>query len=140
MNWKFEAKRVAAAFGVEGRCKFLDKGAGKRLTKDGADWIRIDQGGEVWEFRFMVIENLTRIDARDNDDLKVMITVDHRGEIVNLWKQGLESRLVKPFVNLGMLTDEIGKALGATVTATERIEWMLEYEARLKPTKHHVSP
>ena len=78
---------------------------------------------------------MTRIDARNLNGLKAMITLDHRGEIVNLWKQGLEPRLVKPFVNLALLTDEIAKAFGATVTATERIEWMMEYEARLKPAK-----
>ena len=87
----------------------------------------------------MYIENLTRIDGRDTSGLKVMLTIDHRGDIVNLWKGRLESRFVKPLVNLDLLTDEIERALGATVTATERLEWTLEYETRLKPAKHKVT-
>jgi len=140
MNWKYEAKRIAAAFGAEGRCVFKDTKAGKQLLGDSEEWIEVAQNGDVWEFCFMYIDHLTRIDIRNRHNLKAMLTLDHRGEIVNLWKHGLESRLVKPLVNLGILTDEIEEALGATVTATERLEWAMDYEARLKPAKHPALP
>lgn len=139
MNWKYEARRVTAAFGVEGQCRFADTESGKKLTRDGYEWIRVVETDGIWEFRFMYIENFMRIDGRSRDNLKVMLTIDHRGQIVNLWKGGLESKLVKPLASLDILTDKIERALGATVTATERLEWMMEYEARLKPAKHPAS-
>jgi hypothetical protein len=129
LNWKHEANRVAAAFGAEGECEFVEFDAGQRLLQ-WRGWSRIYLAGSLYfgalydgEGRlFSVTEGYT-------DAAEIFISWD--GSVNQRpWFYKHNILLARALFHLQLLTPEVEGALNVSVTAHDKLEWTLNYRER----------
>ena len=134
MDWKAEAERVARAFGLEGKCEFY-----RRNKHDESRYFRHLVKPYAITFPHPIGETRLRVTYDPNGrhfDLS-------NGSAWSLMSVGWDVRqyqlpilafynfhIAKALFYLDLLTPEIEDALEVSISAHEKLEWILEFEAR----------
>ncbi len=136
IDWEAEALRVASAFGIEFPCQFLEFDSDQRLLylqgftsriwlrKEGALYLTAlyDQKGRL----FTVSESYA-------DSAEIFIgwdgSVDRRP-----WFYDHNLLIARALFYLDLLTPEVEAALLVSVSAHERLEWLLHSRKVLTPS------
>lgn len=146
MDWEAEARRIAWAFEVKTECKFRQKiksyGEKRILLSCGRNNVAIDENwnlyatykpGGMW-FRMEHSAFLTGVGWVSSGAM--WVSLDWNRKVLDAGPDHEYSELlVRALFRLDLLTQEIETALESSVTAHQKLEWQLEYEARLKATE-----
>ena len=136
MECEVEFERIRRAFDVAGECEILTEGDYISLESKGEKGakLRLHDGAELQAsyslrsrtlgFTLWVNETFTEFELGTN---YVWYSV-----MYNPFPEYDDSslRLVKGLFHLGLLTPEIERGLRVSISAHQKLEWTLEYEAR----------
>jgi len=128
MDWEAEAQRVAAAFGVEAPCQFLEFDSNQRLLYvqgfTSRIWLKHTQTLYLTAF-YAQNGRLFTITQGYGDSAELFIgwdgSVDRRP-----WFYDHNPIIARALFYLDLLTPEAEEALCISVSAHDRLEWMLQ--------------
>lgn len=140
-RWENDAARIGRAFGIQGEFRELPEHPKRfcKIVPDGEkpEWF-FNVKNDLW-LGIIYMKDCRLLQIAENERHRVLIRVHlgwrrtnfHANIIRNIEGcQEAQLILAKGLYYLDFLTPELEASLGITVSAHEKLEWRLEYEAR----------
>lgn len=134
MDWEAEAKRVAAAFGVTSECIWIDLGSKGNKKLVSLDAAECKYGIPISEDAYALIEYSRKWRYFEIFDgyPDISIYINWQGVV---WDEPdviqHSDTISKALFHLSLLTPEAEASLKVAISHHQKLEWTLEYEARL---------
>ena len=133
MDWEAEAQRVALAFGVEAKCRFVKSNLNEtmtfRPTTDGQD-VKVPDGSVRVYYQSKVRSYQIFASNEVNAAVRFIASGGVRTRIVPRDCPAVEP-LARGLFYLNLLTSEVEASLQVAISAHQKAEWTLEYAKRL---------
>jgi hypothetical protein len=136
IDWELEAKRVMAAFNIAECCEFVDRYTVGKVLVGSNEFDPLSDAPSNRDgltIRSQMNEHHRYFAVQDDNGVITSVSLQHDGGINAgpLWFDYVPV-LYKGLFLLGLLNDEIEHELKYSPSHHERLEWALEYEARLE--------
>jgi len=130
MDWEDEAKRVASAFGVREECEFVEDKWGQKVLRGTWDGQSPAIAPEICLLAAYTSEYRDFSMANCDHGTYVRIFWDGRKPEIECGMY--EEAVAHSLLLLGLLSPEIEAALGATFSAHQKLEWLVDFEEKLQ--------
>ncbi len=143
LDYVAEAERISTAFDVKGECEFIGSDYDTmKLRQNNITQIELNTRDNL--FLYCVYEKqlgrtFSIYSKSENDSVELaQITVDWlRGLPYEPVSEAIDTihayTLAKGIFYLDLLTPEVEAAMQVTISNHQKLEWVLEYNARFKP-------